>query len=126
MNILLGVFGTDSFRNLKAEYNLTTWSSFDHRIKIETNPIFDCTEYIIHTVNANMALADEIFFDLTYVDFEIREFTFECHTYCELFLCITTPEYFAKARFFIDGIEQNKQEIVDKFIFQEYWNQFLN
>lgn len=125
MNILLGVFGTPTFRELKERFELKAFGSFDSDLAKETNPVFDCTKYVIHTVNGVMNIADQIFFDLTHIDFEVRENTFKIHTYCELFLCITTPEYLNKARFFINGIDQNKQKIVDQFIFQEYWNQYL-
>jgi len=130
MNIILGAFGTDTFDYLKSEYQLEKFCASTWNFK-DTNPIFRDSSNaplmvnMLRLVNWAMSECNEIYFDITYLDLEVREFTDECRTFNELLLCITTPEYLAKTRFFIDGIEQNKDEIVNKFIFQEYWNQFL-
>ena len=123
MKIILGVFWTESMETLRDELGATEYSMAWQRL--------NCGDHYEHNgllqnVNWACSEATEIIFDLTYVELDVTNHSFvESVSVNELHLVISTPEYLSKARFFINGIEQNKQEIVDKFIFQEYWNKYL-
>lgn len=130
MKIILGVFN-DSFRNLKATYNLESfdygWPEYpmnEHYNKEESlwgNPISD----ILSKIRYACEMAEEIYFDVTHIAYYLDNHSFSRYTVNELLLVITDLSYLAKTRFFRDGIEIPKDEVVNWFLFNEYWNQFF-
>lgn len=43
----------------------------------------------------------------------------------ELHLVITTPEFLDKTIFYKNGIVIKKETVINWFLFDKYWNQFL-
>ena len=130
MKIILGVFN-DSFRNLKATYNLESfdysWPQYplsEHYMKEESllgNPISD----VLSKIRYACEMAYEICFDVTHIEHYLEDTSFSKYTINELLLVITDESYLKKTKFFRNGIEISKDEIVNWFLFHDYWDQFL-
>ena len=121
MNIILGVFDTESFDDLKKKYSCRSFG-YDW-VKLDVNPHYDNLMGYIH---GGIYIADKIYFDLTHIQLKIEKDSFDyCVTLNELLLIITTPEYLEKTIFFKNGKRLNKKRIVNRFLFQKYWNQYL-
>lgn len=124
MKIILGVFDT-SFGELMRKHNLLSYG--DGSIWQDQLPVPDhISNYIIETVSHASYQANEIYFDITNIDLELTHSSFERLTIRELTLIMITPEYLNKTRFFRDGIEIPKDDVVNWFLFNDYWDQFLN
>jgi hypothetical protein len=121
MKIILGVFQR-SFYALSKKYDLIDFSEFTSYKDLHN--IGGCY-YLLAKVNGALDECKECYFDLTAVIFELKDLSFNRVTIGELHLVITTPEYLAKTRFFKDGEEFTKEEVVNWFLFDNYWNQYL-
>jgi len=122
MRIILGVFG-NTFQKLRQDYNCQAYGNWYDTPSVDTN--FNEDNYVVKIVNGVAQIAEEIFFDITQIDFKITEMSFERSiTISELFLIVTTPEYLNKTIFFREGIMVDKQEILDWFLFDPFWKQF--
>ena len=123
MNILLGVFSS-GFEETKHRLGLKAYS-YDWP-KLDVNPYSSYADGLIQYVHGGCQLADTIYFDLTYVKFEIGSDSFENSiTLNELLLVISTPELLEKTIFIKKKKILNKEEVVNNFLFNKYWNQFL-
>lgn len=121
MKIILGVFQR-SFYQLLDKYDLIDFACFTTYKDLHN--IGGC-QPLLMKVNGALRDCEECYFDLTGVYFELKERSFERVTIGELHLVITTPEYLAKTRFFKDGEEYPKEEVLNWFLFDNYWNQYL-
>lgn len=123
MNIFLGVF-SKGFEKTKYRLNLTGfsygWPALD------VNYYSNYADGLIQYVHGGCQLADTIYFDLTYIKFKIDSDSFENSiTLNELLLVISTPELLAKTIFIKRNKTLNKDEVVNKFLFNDYWKQYL-
>ena len=124
MNILLGVFGS-KFWEMTQRLNAVSFSSDWPRLDVNEYSLY--SKGIINHVHGGCQLADIIYFDLTYIRFEFSSDSFEKSvTLNELLLVITTPELLEKTIFIKRNKTLNKEEIVNKLLFNPYWNQYLN
>ena len=131
MKIILGVFDP-SFRELKARFELESYNCDWNKVTVNEHyeTQLDSMGYkmsgVISPVHYACLMAEEIFFDLTNIDFNLDDDSFFRYTINELLLVLTDISYFNKTRFFRNGEEISKDEVFNWFIFHEYWNQFLN
>lgn len=124
MNIILGVF-SKGFWKTKSKLDLTSFSF--NWPALDVNYYSHYANDLIEYVHGGCQLADTIYFDLTYIKFKIDSDSFENSiTLNELLLVISTPELLAKTVFIKRNKTLNKDEVVNKFLFNDYWNQFLN
>lgn len=123
MKIILGVFGK-SYQHLKSTYDLISYSQFNHdRIK-PINKILKDTNFL-SMINYQLYSCEECYFDLTLIDFKLTDKSFEKITIQELFLVVTTPEHLVKTKFFNCGEEIPTECVMEWFLHDPYWNQYL-
>ena len=123
MNILLGIFSS-GFEETKHRLGLKVFSYAWP--KLDVNPYSSYANVLIQYVHGGCQLADTIYFDLTYIKFKIDSDSFENSiTLNELLLVISTPELLQKTIFIKRKKVLNKEEVVNNFLFNKYWNQFL-
>lgn len=122
--VLLGVFCSESFQDLKDIFGRN--SVYSHRWgTIFTNDHFDCS--ILPQVNWALSQCEEIVFDITHIRFSRwtdKSFA-EVVTLNELLLVITTPEYLEKVTFFKHGKQVDKNVVVNKVLFNKYFDRAL-
>ena len=131
MKIILGVFSS-SFYELRNKYQLTDYGTDWESIEVNEHyhQQTDCWDMpisgVISKVHFACLMAEEIYFDITHVRENLDNKSFEKITLNELLLVITDKSYLNKTTFFRNGIEIPKDEVINWFLFNEYWDQFLN
>ena len=125
MKIILGVFYNEArtFQTLKEKFDLSSFSSFAFDGEKPTN--WDYEDNIILTVNAALHKCEICYFDLSSIDFTLSQKSFNHYSVLELHLILTTPEYLEKTIFYKDGEIFPKDEVVNWFLFDPFWNQYL-
>jgi hypothetical protein len=126
MKIILGAF-SNSYSELASEHSLVRFGGFydPARKKVINNICDPIHNDLICGINEALSICDECYFDLTYVEFKLREISFDKITILELFLVVTTPEYLIKTKFFNDGGEIPVECVLEWFLHNPYWNQYL-
>lgn len=122
--VLLGIFCSGSFQDLKDIFGQN--SAYSHRWgTISTNDHFD--DLVLPQVNWALSQCEQIVFDITHIRFSRwtdKSFA-EVVTLNELLLVITTPEYLEKVTFFKHGKQVDKNVVVNKVLFNKYFDRAL-
>jgi len=119
MKIILGIFA-ESFYKLKQQYNLNDYGSFRYDFKAsnldydETDHIADHKVVLAHVCKACIE-CEEIYFDVTNINFNFNKPPHWVITLSELHLVLTRPDFFKKTTFFHDG------DIINKVLLQEQY-----
>ena len=120
MNIVLGVFCNEesTFNALRKKTNADAFGDFVNDVTFHN----DC---ILDRVHSALIRCKTCHFDVSSVKFELELDSFTKYTLMELHLVITTPEFLDKTIFYKNGIVIKKETVINWFLFDKYWNQFL-
>lgn len=122
--VLLGIFCSKSFQDLKEIFGQN--SIYDNRWeKLPTNEHLN--NPILCRVNWALTQCEQIIFDITHIRFSRwTHGSFDNSiTLNELLLVITTPEYLRKVTFFKYGKQVDKNVVVNKVLFNKYFDRAL-
>lgn len=121
--LILGVFESSYFE-LCREFNA---QKYDYSVDATpTNHDDDLEHKVVAKINTQLRDVDQCVFDITHIDLRMNELSFKISvTVRELHLVITTPEYLAKTEFFIDGVMQDKNKVVEEYLFQPFWDEII-
>lgn len=122
--VLLGIFCSESFQELKDIFGRN--SVYSHRWgTISTNDHYDCS--ILPQVNWALFQCEQIVFDITHIRFSkwTHKSFRDVITLNELLLVVTTPEYLEKVIFFKHGKQVDKNVVVNKVLFNKYFDRTL-
>ena len=124
MKIILGAFYNEgtTFQKLKERFDLISFIGFCDGHK-PTNCASE--NHIILTVNNALNKCDICYFDLSSIDFCLKAESFTRYSILELHLILTTPEYLDKTVFYKHGQIFPKEEVINWFLFDPFWNQYL-
>jgi len=122
-NIILGVFYNEqgTFQKLK---DRTLSESFVDFEDFKPTAHF-CVNSVLNIVHLALVRCEICHFDLSAVKLELESDSFRKYTLMELHLVITTPEFLDKTIFYQNGEVMKKETVINWFLFDKYWNQFL-
>lgn len=122
--VLLGIFNSKSFHDLKDIFGHQ--SRYSHNWKaIPTNE--HLSDPVLRQVNWALSRCEQVVFDITRIRFSRwthRSFV-DSITLNELLLVVTTPEYLEKVTFFKHGKQVDKNVVVNKVLFNKYFDRAL-
>jgi len=122
--VLLGIFCSQSFKELKDIFGQN--SVYSHHWKsVPTNEHLG--NPILPQINWALSQCEQIVFDVTRIRFTrwTDQMFNEVVTLNELLLVVTTPEYLEKVTFFKHGKPVEKTVVVNKVLFNKYFNKAL-
>jgi len=122
--VLLGIFCSKSFQDLQEIFGRN--STYSYRWKqVPTNDHLGTP--ILSQVNWALSQCEQIIFDITHIRFSrwTHKSFIEVITLNELLLVITTPEYLEKVTFFKHGKQVEKDVVVNKVLFNKYFDRAL-